>query len=352
MNQRCFSGWDIGGAHLKMVSVSATGQPLTAIQLAAPVWHGLEHLQQALAEALGQLPVAAGRHALTMTGELADCFPDRVEGVTTLLDCAEQSLGRDLHVYMPDGLTSLKAARAKPELVASANWHASAGLAGQWYDQAVLVDIGSTTTDIIAVRDGRPAVQGYTDQARMQYDELVYTGVVRTPVMAVVQRAPVAGHEQHLASEQFAVMADVYRLTGELPAMADQTPTADDGPRDSQGSARRLARMACADFHETETAQWRALAEHIKHCQLRLLATALGRVIERHALDDNAVIIGAGCGRFLVEQLADRLQRPYTDAASCIRMANEPVINNRIADMLPAYAMADLLYRSAAGQSG
>ncbi|MDZ7736036.1 MAG: hydantoinase/oxoprolinase family protein [Gammaproteobacteria bacterium] len=248
MNGHCLVGWDIGGAHLKAVGVSAPGRVNLALQLPAPIWHGLDTLHEAMNEILHRLPAAEHRHAVTMTGELADCFPDRDSGVAALLDCSERLLGSETLIYRAGGLCDLGTARAAPGYVASANWHAGAELAGQWYGQGVLVDIGSTTSDLVAIRDGHPAVHGYTDRERLQHDELVYTGVVRTPVMAVARRAPVAGIDQPLVAEQFAVMADVYRLTGELPVVADQMPTADGGPRDLEGSARRLARMAGADL--------------------------------------------------------------------------------------------------------
>ena len=57
--------------------------------------------------------------------------------------------------------------------------------------------------------------------------ELLYTGVVRTPVMAVAQTAPFSGRMQRIAAERFATMADVWRLTGDLPGDADPYPTAD-----------------------------------------------------------------------------------------------------------------------------
>lgn len=349
MTQPVFCGWDIGGVHLKLVTLSASGKLLTACQLAAPIWHGLAYLRRAMSEALEQLPTAESQHAVTMTGELADCFPDRLTGVTALLDAAAHVLGPAVKVYLPEGLRDLSTARGRSGQVASANWHASAEVIGRRHQQAVLMDIGSTTTDIIAICDGRPVVAGYNDQARMQYDELVYTGVVRTPVMALAQRAPVAGCEQHLASEHFATMADVYRLTGELSADADQMPTSDSGPRDQAGSARRLARMACADYYAPELRQWQSLADYIRQCQLELLATSLERVMTHHKLPSDAVIVGAGCGRFLVRQLAAERQQPYVDAADCV--TGSGAVNRRAADILPAYAMAELLIerRLAAG---
>lgn len=340
MSKRCFVGWDIGGAHLKYICLSENGAVMQARQLAAPVWRGLDMLHTAWSTALSELPVREQIHAVTMTAELADCFPDRNTGVKTLLDTAERFLGSDIRVYRPQGLCDLAVARTAPVTVASANWHAGAAVAGRWYDSAVLVDIGSTTTDVIAIRDGRPAVRGYTDRERMQAGELLYTGVVRTPVVALASHAPVAGTEQHLATEQFANMADVYRLTGELPAGADQMPTADGGPRDRISSARRLARMACADLESARMEDWQTLAVYLRDRQLELIQGALMNILTQHDLNNDMIIIGAGCGRFLVPLLADRLHQPCVDITSCIRAGRE--LKQTAADMLPAYAMAEM----------
>lgn len=343
MIERFCTGWDIGGAHLKMVSIAPAGEISLALQLPAPVWQGGTHLHDAFAEALQHLPAGDHQHAVTMTAELADCFPDRTSGVLTLLETVEHILGSRARIYTPSGLVELPAARSGPNDAASANWHASAEIAGYHFEQAILVDIGSTTSDIIAIKAGRPLVNGYTDRLRLQYDELVYTGVVRTPVMAVARKAPVAGVWQRLASEQFATMADVYRLLRELPPEADMMPAADGGSLDMQGSARRLARMACADVDDAGLADWQALAGFIKQQQLELLEEALRVVIMRAGLAADAVIVGAGCGRFLVRELAERLQRPYRDAISLL--GRENTLNRKAADYLPAYAVAALLYR-------
>ena len=66
-----------------------------------------------------------------------------------------------------------------------------------------------------------------TDGERLTQGELVYTGVVRTPVMAIAHTAPFMGRMQRIAAERFATMADVWRLTGDLPDDADPYPAAD-----------------------------------------------------------------------------------------------------------------------------
>ncbi|MCS3904472.1 putative H4MPT-linked C1 transfer pathway protein [Methylohalomonas lacus] len=338
-------GWDIGGAHLKMVALDDRGRVVRLQQLPAPLWQGLDTLVQAFTTALETLPADSREHAVTMTGELADCFPDRASGVCALVDAAVERLGTDIRIYSTAGLLEPAAARVQPAGVASANWHASAAWLGRYYQDALLLDIGSTTTDIIPIRAGQPASRGYTDRQRMQYDELVYSGVVRTPVMAVAQYAPVAGVDQHLAAETFAVMADVYRLLEQLPADADQHPTADGGDQSVAASARRLARMAGTDMQDCDMSVWLELADHLGQRQTDVLVRALERVAIAAGLDAQAPLVGAGCGRFLVRTIACITERPYHDALETMNDRLDQ--QHQTTDMLPAFALADGLCKHA-----
>lgn len=100
-------------------------------------------------------------------------------------------------------------------------------LAAQHIPDALFVDIGSTTTDLLLIEQSQPRVAGYTDYQRLVSGELVYTGVVRTPVMAIAQQAEFNGRNMGLMAELFATTADVYRLTGDLNDAHDQADTAD-----------------------------------------------------------------------------------------------------------------------------
>ena len=77
--------------------------------------------------------------------------------------------------------------------------------------------------------------------------ELVYTGLVRSFVMAIAERAPFAGRWSPLINENFATMADVHRILGTLPEGADQMATADGRAKTVAASRARLARMVGRD---------------------------------------------------------------------------------------------------------
>ena len=150
--------------------------------------------------------------------------------------------------------------RVSPSTIASANWLASATLVARRLGDALFVDLGSTTTDILLLAGGEVRADGMTDRERLATGELVYTGLTRTPVMALAAEAPFAGRWVALMNELFATTADVHRVLGWLPEDADQHPAADGGPKTATASARRLARMVGADLADGGLADWRRLA--------------------------------------------------------------------------------------------
>ncbi|MCC7049015.1 MAG: hypothetical protein IT562_20030 [Alphaproteobacteria bacterium] len=351
-------GWDLGGAHLKAARVAADGRPLKVLQLPCRLWLGLGELDQALDRAMAALGPCP-RHAVTMTGELADLFRDRRAGVAGLLDAMTRRLrGAALLVYAgKSGFLTPRAARRRVDDVASANFLASAeALAGR-LPEALFVDLGSTTADLIPIKGGKPRPRGLTDFARLATAELVYTGVTRTPVMAVAQHAAVLGRRRGLMAEHFATMADVHRLAGGLPRGADQLPSADNRPKSPSDSARRLARMVGADADAHPRAIWTALARHLAGAQLAQLQDAAERVLSRKAVARDAPVIGAGVGRFVLRRLARALDRPYVDAGAVLAKGAAASVREGSARCLPAVAVAMLAaernaFRTASSRAG
>ncbi|MCX8003590.1 MAG: H4MPT-linked C1 transfer pathway protein [Burkholderiaceae bacterium] len=308
MNGTVF-GWDIGGAHLKVARVGG-GVLQEAAQWPCALWFGPPQLQQAFAAVRQRWPsLASGCHAVTMTGEMADCFPDRASGVTALTQHVQAVLG-EAHYFGAHGWRDAAGARTHWREVASANWLATAVWVARQCGDALLVDIGSTTTDIVPVREGQVAARGRDDAARLASGELVYQGVVRTPLAALAQRIGWRGREYNVMNELFATAADVYRLTGELEAGFDQQPTADQGPKDVAATCRRLARMIGHDAADATVADWLALAHAFRAAQLHWIEDSARRVLAAASLDAAAPVVIAGCGGFLGRALAQRLRRP------------------------------------------
>ena len=321
MSVDVYIGWDVGGAHLKLSQVHRNGQVIGAYQYVSPLWEGLKVLEEALAAAAECLPASSHRHAITTTAELVDIFPDRHVGLRKLAAVLCRVLGTNRTRFYGGragwiGADNIE--RYAPE-IASANWHATAKFAATRLAEGILIDIGSTTTDIVPFRDGQPCHRGYSDFERLHHAELVYTGIVRTPVMAIVRQVPVGGRWQPLAAELFATMADVYRLTGELDERDDMQETADGAGKQARDSARRLARMLGTDMvEENGLDPWRAIARYLAEAQLQAVGKALQVIWSRGDVDPESPLVGAGAGRFLVKKLAARSGLTYTDFADML----------------------------------
>ena len=342
-------GWDIGGAHLKAVLLNAKGKVQNIQQLPCPLWRGLQELDTAMHNMLKIFDIKACStlHAITMTGELVDCFNDRNEGVWAIAQLTSNFLGEDVRYYaandsVDNDFVGFEDVKRYVTGIASANWHVSASVLAMRAPDALLIDIGSTTTDIIPIENGKIALEALSDAARLQNHTLVYTGVVRTPVMALAQKLPFEGAEINIMAEHFATMADVYRLTGELNATSDMADTADGKGKTQLESARRLARMIGYDGDQS-LEKWVKLANACRSLQMAQIKCAAIKYLK-----PATPIIGAGAGAFLVRAIAAQLNHPYLALAEVVATAeaNNTAQANaaQVEVCLPAYAVAFLAY--------
>ena len=327
-------GWDIGGAHLKAVLLQE-GKVLKVLQLPCELWRGLDRLEASIIKALELLETQENKvqHAVTMTGELVDLFENRQQGVIQISHTVSTLLGKQTLFYASrSGFVPIESVAEHAAAIASANWHASASWLAKYMPDALFVDIGSTTTDIIPIINGK--VGASTDAQRMKNDTLVYTGVARTPVMALAQKLRFEGAEVNVAAEYFATMADVYRLTGDLRPENDMAETADGKGKTILESVRRLARMAGRDAEEKSLETWKSLALACKNTQMMQIKTAILKHWQM-----GMPIIGAGAGLFLVAQLAQALN------CDCMTIPEALGIDlaEDISVCFPAYAVARLL---------
>ena len=334
-------GWDVGGAHLKAALVSPEGVVLDAFQEACPLWRGMNELERALKVIMQSLNDPPKRHAVTMTAELVDIFPSRHDGVIQISQFMNDHLGGEVSFYSArQGFVSRASIPTLTQSIASVNWHASASLIAKTIPQGVLIDIGSTTTDLILLKDFRVNARGMTDAERLSHDELLYAGVVRTPLMALCQKINFKNNLVNIAAEYFATTADVYRLTHELAFEDDMADTADGAGKSDFESARRLARMIGRDVEDADIDSWRDLAFEFRAVQLMRLEAALCEVLSHESFDKNVPLIGAGAGRFLVRVLAEKINRPYLDVDSLLPSSKNSI--HWVGVCFPAVAVASL----------
>ncbi|NYT05166.1 MAG: H4MPT-linked C1 transfer pathway protein [Methanomicrobiales archaeon] len=303
-------GIDIGGANLKVVDEKGVHIHY------CPLWRDspLPHL---LAQYAGE-PAA-----VVMSGELADCFSSKAEGIAFIVNTVKD-VCPDACFYGTDGRFH---EGAVPGL-AAANWLVAADYLRSAFPRSVLVDMGSTTTDIIPLSPFSRLL-GMTDLARLQQGYLVYTGLLRTNLVALLRSVTLREIPTPVASEYFAQTADVHRVIGTIGDREYSVPTPDGADTSREASLRRLARVVCADLEEIGDEGAVAVAEQAWEIQSRTIRDAVGAMVQESG---NEMILAAGVGSGCIARLC---------GARDLTKELGPV-----SDALPAYAVREVLLRS------
>jgi probable H4MPT-linked C1 transfer pathway protein len=324
---------DIGGANLKAADGNgfAVSQPF-------PMWETPNKLVDALRKLISLVPRCT-HVAVTMTGELADCFNTKAEGVKFILDAlAVAADGKHTRVYLTNGkLVSLQVAHKQPLLAAASNWHALASFAGRYVTSGMglLMDTGSTTCDLIPLVDGQPVTIGKTDTNRMINGELIYTGVQRTPVCAIAQLVPWRGRKCPIAHEVFATMWDAYLTLGQLPEEPNRKDTADRRPATKAAARDRLARSICADREVFSEQDALAMSAALADAQAKKIAAILIQLIARLQQPPHTVVL-SGQGEFLARRVLEKAKIK----AATVTLARE--LGIELSQCAPAHALAVL----------
>lgn len=340
-------GLDIGGANLKLSD--ATGN---SSSIAFPMWIDSSKLAKALGDMLRSHQAATGNAtdhvAVTLTGEMADCFESRRTGVAFILDQLTSVVdGSMVSVYTTDGRWfSVEEAKADPWLVAASNWHALANWIGNSQvvgeSTMLVVDIGSTTTDVVPVSNGCIITDARTDRERMQKGQLVYTGAQRTPLAALLSTVAIGSSVCPLVSERFATIDDAYIVLRETSEDESDYDTADGRSRTFSHSASRLARMIGEDRETIGDEVVRQIANQAVEAQAAMVATAIKRNLALVKKLESHVVVLSGHGHSLFDRAVKRLSYP----GRIVRLSD--FIGPEASRCAPALAVAWLLQRSCA----
>lgn len=333
-------GWDIGGVNTKAARVDGDGLPV--VRSASRPFEiqrdpaALPSVLRALAGELGHQD--GSPHAITMTAELSQAFRTKREGVACVLGALARVFpGDPRHVYTVDGrFVTPAAAEAEPLAVGASNWTATATLVGRFVPDGILVDIGTTTTDIIPLQGGRVAARGRTDPARLLSRELVYTGAVRTPAEALLSEVPLWDGHAAVSAEGFATIGDAHVWLGRLAERDYTVPTADGRPATREFAGERLARVVCGDREMLDERAIDAIALALVEAQIALVADGIRRARSICPAATTAVV--TGLGDFIAAEAARRaglevvaLREQLGDAA---RMAPAAAVAWLLADAL------------------
>ncbi|MGZ4941377.1 MAG: hydantoinase/oxoprolinase family protein [Halobacteriota archaeon] len=322
MPQRKVIGIDIGGANTKVASVSGRTDSFYL-----PLWreNSLTSLLWSIKEEFN--PTNVG---VVMTAELADAFKTKKDGIHYVASCVH-SVFEQPYFFSIEGHLSHTIDDTRWEMFAASNWAASAAFLGAKIHDCLFADIGSTTCDIIPIKSGK-SLASATDFQRLSRDELIYMGVLRTHLAALLNTVCLNGKRYRLSSELYAITADVHRILGNISEAQYTCDTPDGRLRDTEACMQRIARMLLCDVDELGNENVFHVARSVERIQVHLLASALAAHAKKHGLN---LVVGAGLGEFIIAQAAAAGGLNY---CSLTRL-----FGGHVAAVFPAYAAAQLL---------
>ncbi|MFA5267505.1 MAG: hydantoinase/oxoprolinase family protein [Methanoregula sp.] len=270
-------GIDVGGANLKVVDDAGIHIHY------CPLWE-----QAPITDLLRQyVRNDDDRAAVVMSGELADCFDHKLQGISFIIT-AVRKVFPNARFYGTDAQFH---DHAVPQL-AAANWLASADFLRSRYPDAVLLDIGSTTADIVPL-NRFDSLKGLTDMKRLQAGHLLYTGMLRTSVATLLRSVDLNGVSTPVSTEYFAASADVHLVLGHIAPRLYTCDTSDRKEKTREASLRRLARVVCADLEEIGTEGAEQIAEQFWAVQHDMICSQVRAIVQSSGAKQ---VIVAGIG--------------------------------------------------------
>ena len=289
------TGWDIGGAHIKVAKINFEKNKIITKQIYSPVWKNINNLYKSIKK-VNQKIGHCNYHSITMTAELSDIFLNRKKGTAHIVNLCSKIFGKKkIYFYNKKKFLKKKEALNYSKSLSSLNWHASANLISNYLSNCILVDIGSTTTDIITIKNNKVNTKGKSDCQRLKSKELLYIGVLRTPLFAIERK-------KNLIFENFSDLSDIYRILKKIPKKFDTTPTNDNKGKDKHSSARRVARVFGDDYKKKKFSKWKNFSIKIKKKQEKILKENINNIKKKN-FSKNVPVIGAGIGEFLLKKI-------------------------------------------------
>lgn len=295
------AGFDIGGANtdLAVVEFDESGRIIgieTDFQY-LPMWSNKDDLQMVLEDLIEENGQSIDAVGISMTAELVDAYSTKEEGVLDIAERSHNTFKVPVGFVGQHGIMEFSELKKDPMKFAAANWIATAPLAAEIESNCIMIDTGSTTTDIIPIVNGKECALGRSDLERLKTGELVYSGTLRTNVAALVEKVPIGGENVRVASELFAITADVQTVLGNITEEMYSCDTMDGSGKSYEDCMRRISRVVCGDLNVLNEEEIMEIAEHIYSEQIKRISDALVEVSKRNKLDQ---VVTTGLGMDIV----------------------------------------------------
>jgi len=192
----------------------------------------------------------------------------------------------------------------------SMNWHAIGKLCENKIKDSIIIDFGSTTTDFLCIKNFKLKNKGFNDFERINNNELIYKGLIRTPLFGIKNKIKFKKKNYNLIPEIFSDMSDVYRIKKLLKKGIDIDKTADATNKSIRNSMIRIARNFGFDYNDSKKELIIRICDKLYSYQLDEIKKNIDFLKKKYKLPSQCKIILSGVGQ---EILMSYLNKKFND---------------------------------------
>jgi probable H4MPT-linked C1 transfer pathway protein len=183
------------------------------------------------------------------------------------------------------------------------NWHSIGKYLTNFVKNALIIDFGSTTTDFICIKDGKIMNKAFNDFKRLLNGEILYTGLIRTPLFAIKKNIKYKSKNISIIPEYFANTSDIYRINKQIKKEFDIDDETDFSDKNVIGSYKRIARSFGMDYHFKDKLFIKKLSENIMNEQLNMIYENTEKLLKKFNMKKKSLIILSGIGQAVLKKL-------------------------------------------------
>ncbi len=304
-----FMGLDIGGANTDCIIIEVDDEfnilSTKKYKQYLPFWKDYDKLPECLMK-LSENDRDIDVICVSITAELADCYLTKKEGVLDISQKVVNTFKDKIIKFVTfEGLKDYKYVKENPLSAAAANWIGTVNTIKYIKNDCIFMDMGTTTTDIIPIKNRKEITTGYSDTERLGSGELVYTGLLRTNLACIVNEVPINNIPTKVSSELFTITADIHRILGHITEDEYTCDTPDGKAKDIISCKSRLSRLVCADIETLSDEQLEQMACYIYEKQVDQVTEALKKVVKKTGIE-TIIISDIGYGN-ICQRAAQKL---------------------------------------------
>ena len=308
MKSNFFIGWDIGGANTK---VCIFDESLNIIEVKSKninLWENFEELNYYFQEISKPYINYDVQNFITITAESCDNFNNRHTGIYSILEnCNLNMYGKKLYYSNIDKYLIYDDALKNPDSLFSTNWMLTLKYLNKIKNVDLIVDIGSTTTDIIYKH--MSITENIDDHKRLVNNSLLYAGVIRTPLPMIVNNVNFLSNEVPLINEVFSTTGDIFNITNDIDFNQLDYIGADNLNYTKKNSFVRIARSLGLDYDNSMKSEIIKVSSTIKNNFIDIIYEKIKLIFKGYKAELKLSSIGEGS--FLIEELALRHNLKY-----------------------------------------